>query len=233
MIKRFRWVFIAAWMCASTISCNSQSDNNSVQKSDRLPAAAGRFYSSDPEELNAMLKGLFEKAKGRSADSVCALICPHAGYEYSGVVAASGYKQLDPSRQYDNIFVIASSHHVSFMGASIYNKGDYITPLGKVEVNTELANKFIKENSVFTFNPDADKYEHSLEVQVPFLQYWMKSRIRLVPIVLGTQYAQSCKKIADALQPYFNENNLFIIRDSLPPNDFISVFAVQKDPVVA
>jgi hypothetical protein len=97
------------------------------------------------------------------------------------------------------------------MGASIYNLGSYITPLGKVNVNIELANKLIKENPVFAFNPDADKNEHSLEVQVPFLQYWMKSEINLVPIVLGTQSVQSCKKIAEALKPWFNENNLFII----------------------
>ena len=211
MEKRGRWFLIAIWLIAIVPACNSQNESGSKPLTDRQTYAAGRFYPSNPDELRNTLKGLFEKAKPKSVDSVLAIICPHAGYEFSGVVAASGYKQINPDKKYENVFIIGSSHQVSFMGASIYNIGDYLTPLGKVKVNIELANKLIKENPVFTFNPDADKNEHSLEVQVPFLQYWMKSNINLVPIVLGTQSAQSCKKIAEALKPYFNGNNLFII----------------------
>jgi MEMO1 family protein len=211
MIHSVRWFFIAIWIIIVVPGCNSQNESGLKPLTNRQAFAAGRFYPSDPDELRKTLKGLFEKAKPKSVDSVLAIICPHAGYDFSGVVAASGYKQIDPDKKYENVFVIASSHQVSFIGASIYNIGNYMTPLGNVRVNIDLANKLIKENPVFTFNPDADKNEHSLEVQLPFLQYWMKSDINLVPIVLGTQSAQTCKKIADALKPYFNENNLFII----------------------
>jgi MEMO1 family protein len=211
MIHSIRWFLVTVWIIAIVPGCNSQNDSGSKPLIDRQAVAAGRFYSSNPDELRNTLKGLFEKAKPKSVDSVRAIICPHAGYDFSGVVAASGYKQINPDRKYENIFIIASSHQVSFIGASIYNIGNYITPLGKVKVNIDLANKLIKENPVFTFNPDADKNEHSLEVQLPFLQFWMKSEISLVPIILGTQSAQSCNKIAQALKPYFNESNLFII----------------------
>jgi MEMO1 family protein len=211
MKRQIRWFFFAIWIITIVPACNSQNEKDSKPLIDRQPAAAGRFYSSNPDELRNVLKGLFEKAKPKSVDSVLAIICPHAGYDFSGVVAASGYKQVDPIKKFDHIFIIASSHQVSFMGASIYNLGNYITPLGKVKVDIELADKLIKENQVFIFNPEADKNEHSVEVQLPFLQYWMKSEINLVPIVLGTQSVQSCKKIADALKPYFNENNLFVI----------------------
>jgi AmmeMemoRadiSam system protein B/AmmeMemoRadiSam system protein A len=211
MEKRVRWFLIAIWIIAIVPACSSQTEPGSKPLTDRQAVALGRFYPSNPDELRNTLKGLFEKAKPKVVDSVFAIICPHAGYDFSGVIAASGYKQIDPKKKFDNIFIIASSHQVSFMGASIYNIGDYITPLGKVKVNIDLANKLINGNPVFTFNPDTDKNEHSLEVQLPFLQYWMKSKINLVPIVLGTQSAQSCKKIAEALKPYFNENNLFII----------------------
>ena len=211
MEKRVRWFLVAIWLIAIVPGCNSQNETGLRPLTDRPAAAAGRFYPADPDELRNTLKGLFEKAKPKSIDSVQAIICPHAGYEFSGIVAASGYKQINPDRKYENVFIIASSHQVSFMGASIYNIGNYLTPLGKVKVNIDLANKLIKENPVFTFNPDADKNEHSVEVQVPFLQYWMRSDISLVPIVLGTQSAQSCQKIAEVLKPYFNENNLFII----------------------
>ena len=121
------------------------------------------------------------------SDNVIALISPHAGYVFSGEVAASSYNQLDPEKKYDNIFILASSHRMSFEGASIYNKGDYITPLGKVKVNQELANKLLKDNPVFNSKSESHIYEHSLEVQLPFLQYRLKNEFRIVPIILGTQ----------------------------------------------
>jgi MEMO1 family protein len=191
--------------------CRSQESKTIPAPVDRQMAAAGSFYPSDPAELRALLGNLFSKAKPASTKDVIAIICPHAGYEFSGTVAACSYSQLDPGKQYDNVFIVGSSHHVSFMGASIYNVGDYQTPLGKIKVNRDLANKLIKENAVFTYNPDADRNEHSIEVQVPFLQYYLKKSFTLVPIILGTQSAESCKKIARALKPYLNGNNLFVI----------------------
>ncbi len=189
--------------------CSSQDSNEPL--TDRKPAVAGQFYPADPALLKQTLADLFAKAKPRTMDKVAAVIAPHAGYVFSGIVAASSYNQIDPEREYDNIFVIASSHQVSFMGASIYSIGDYVTPLGKVPVNIGLAKKLIKENPVFTFNPEADHNEHSLEVQIPFLQYHMKKPFRIVPIVIGSQSPLSCKKIADALKPYFTPSNLFVI----------------------
>jgi AmmeMemoRadiSam system protein B/AmmeMemoRadiSam system protein A len=178
---------------------------------DRRTAAAGRFYPADPSELKSTLASLFADAVAGKHQNVVAVICPHAGYVFSGTVAASGFNQADPAKKYDNVFVIASSHHISFPGASIYNKGDYMTPLGRVRVNSVLAGKLIAENPEFTFNPEADLHEHSLEVQVPFLQYHLKKEFMLVPVVLGTQSPETCRKIAQALKPYFNGNNLFVI----------------------
>ena len=189
-------------------SCSPQ---DKPQREDRQAAAAGRFYPGNPQELRSNLSSLFSKCKPRTFNNVAAIICPHAGYVYSGQVAASAYNQLDPDKEYDNIFVIASSHQVSFMGASIYNKGDYVTPLGSVKVNISLADKLIDENQVFVFNPEADHTEHSIEVQIPFLQVHLKKNFQIVPIVLGTQSEETCKKIACALKPYFNDRNLFII----------------------
>ncbi len=188
-------------------ACSSQDKPDRI---DRKPAVAGRFYPADARELGNSLDSLFAAAKPRTAGNVTAIVCPHAGYVFSGQVAASGFNQVDPDRQFDNVFVIATSHQVSFPGASIYNQGDYMTPLGKVTVNIELANKLISENPVLTFNPEADRIEHSLEVQVPFLQYHMKKDFNLVPIVIGTQSEEICRKIASALKPWFNDRNLFV-----------------------
>ncbi|MCX6282138.1 MAG: AmmeMemoRadiSam system protein B [Bacteroidetes bacterium] len=190
-----------------TNSCSSQEG----PKTDRKPAAAGKFYPASPDSLRAQLAELFRSAKPREAPGLQAVICPHAGYVFSGTVAASGINQVDPNKVYDNIFIIGSSHQASFMGASIYNKGDYVTPLGKVSVNIRLANELMKSNPVFSYVYDADLNEHSLEVQVPFLQYHMKKPFRIVPIIIGSQSRQTCKRIAEALKPYFNANNLFVV----------------------
>jgi MEMO1 family protein len=211
MSNLFTSLWVAVFFLAGMSGCHSQDTNKPVHRIDRPPAVAGQFYPADPALLRATLADLFAKAKPASVKNVVAIICPHAGYEFSGIVAASSVNQVDPDKQYDNIFIIGSSHHVAFMGGSIYNIGDYETPLGKVSVNTELANKLIRENPVFTFNAEADKNEHSIEVEIPFLQYHMKKEFTIVPIVLGTQSPQSCKKIAQALKPYLNERNLFVI----------------------
>lgn len=177
---------------------------------ERTMAAAGRFYPSNPAVLFSQLEKLFSKAAPKTKGFVNALISPHAGYEFSGIVSASGFNQIDRSVDYENIFVIGSSHYTHFQGASVCHQGNYVTPLGKVKVNTDLADKLVKENSLFCFNPEADKYEHSLEVQIPFLQFYLGKRFSVLPLVLGTQTASTCKNIAAGLKPYFNRNNLFV-----------------------
>ncbi len=207
MGKFFRFVLIMGLSFTFSNGCSSQEG----PKTDRKPAAAGKFYPANPDTLRAQLAELFRSAKPRTTQNLQAVICPHAGYVFSGTVAASGINQVDPDKTYDNIFIIGSSHQASYMGASIYSKGDYVTPLGKVAVNIRLANELIKSNPVFSYVYNADLNEHSLEVQVPFLQYHMKKPFKIVPILLGSQSEQTCKRIAQALKPYFNGNNLFIV----------------------
>lgn len=198
-----------------TTDCNAQTTKSEKKQQecvDREPVVAGSFYPDKPESLKMMLESLFARSETvKTYDDVLAIISPHAGYPYSGKVAASAFNQIDPDKEYDNIFILASSHKIMFNGASVYNQGDYITPLGKVKVNRELATELIEKNKILVFNSDAHKAEHSLEVQLPFLQYIMNKDFRIVPIVTGTQNLNDCKKIAAALKPYFNENNLFII----------------------
>ncbi|MCD4747470.1 MAG: AmmeMemoRadiSam system protein B [Bacteroidales bacterium] len=198
-------------------NCTSQNNNKGNKQQaqsqlvNRQPAVAGQFYPSDPQELETTLTEFFSEAVPEKYKNVLAIISPHAGYVFSGEVAASSFNQIDKKKNYENIFIIASSHRTSFEGASIYSKGNYITPLGTVKVNIPLSQKLIQENKVFTFNRNAHISEHSLEVQLPFLQYILKNDYQIIPIVLGTQSPETCKNIARILKPYFNENNLFII----------------------
>ncbi|HMK38956.1 MAG TPA: AmmeMemoRadiSam system protein B, partial [Bacteroidota bacterium] len=136
---------------------------------------------------------------------------PHAGYVYSGVVAASGYNTIDRRKEYDNIFIIGPSHTVAFEGASVYTAGNFLTPLGTAEVNRELGMKLIRESRVFSDRLDAHTGEHSVEVQVPFLQHILSGHIRIVPIVVGANSPETCRMIAGVLRPYLNARNLFVI----------------------
>ena len=179
---------------------------------DREPAVAGQFYPSDPTELRQTLVDLFSHATPpRHYQNVVAVIAPHAGYVFSGEVAASSFNQVDGGREYGDVFVLAPSHYLGFEGGSIYTRGNYITPLGAVTVDRELGRKLVEENAVFVDRVDAHAREHSLEVELPFLQQVMKKPFRIVPIIVGAQDPATCRKLADALRPYFTRKNLFVI----------------------
>jgi AmmeMemoRadiSam system protein B/AmmeMemoRadiSam system protein A len=179
---------------------------------DRQPVAAGRFYPADKSELTKNLSRLFEQCKKSPNNrQVRAIISPHAGYIFSGKIAASAFSAVPANAVYKNIFIIGSSHVMYFDGASVYNTGDYITPLGKVMVNRDIADKLIRNNKVFAFPTTAHDQEHSIEVQIPFIQQYFKDIPPIVPIIIGTDKENTIKKIAEALKPWFTPENLFII----------------------
>ncbi|GET21631.1 AmmeMemoRadiSam system protein B [Prolixibacter denitrificans] len=178
---------------------------------DRQPAVAGSFYPGNADALKKELSQLFQNTSTQTDSSIAALIVPHAGYIFSGKVAATGYAQIPIGKAYKNVFVIGVSHRVRFSGVSIYPHGNYITPLGKIQVNDTLAEKLIAENSFIHFVPEAHQSEHSIEVQLPFLQYHLKKGYRIVPILTGDSNPATTRKLAEALLPYFTSDNLFII----------------------
>ena len=189
---------------------------------DRHPAVAGTFYPGKADELRATVLKLFETAVSPvKAGNVLALIVPHAGYVFSGQVAASAFRQLDPEKEYKRVFLIGSSHTSHFEGASIYAAGRFLSPLGAVPVDSVLAAELMESNQVFHFDKSVHQDEHSLEVQIPFLQLRLKHPFMVVPIIIGGSSISNCRKIADALKPYLNEENLFVISSDFShyPND--------------
>lgn len=211
-------VVVMSILLLSESACHSQTEKNesmaptNQELINRKAVVSGQFYPASPAELRRELDKLFAGSASKDIpDQILALIAPHAGYVFSGAVAAESFMQIDRDKAFENIFLIGSSHKVSFDGASIYSRGNFETPLGIVPVNIELAENLVKDFSCFSSRTDAHQYEHSLEVQLPFLQYWLKKPFRIVPVVLGTHSSNTCRKIADALRPYFNESNLFVI----------------------
>ena len=180
------------------------------RSSDRQPVAAGRFYSADKETLMNDISELFESCvKTPSGSGIArAVISPHAGYVFSGKVAASAFSAIDRNTAYKNIFIIGSSHVMAFEGASVFNTGDFVTPLGRVTVNKEIANK-LKDEKLFSFPVNAHFQEHSLEVQLPLIQYYFRNNPQVVPIIIATNNANNIRKIASIFKALVHSRESF------------------------
>ncbi len=191
------------------MNCNGQTSVPVV----RPATQAGRFYESDARLLSHEVDSLLARHAQRSDDEdVAALIVPHAGYYFSGSVAASAYARLNPEKKYKRIFLLGPSHHEWLDGASVNGEVDYYaTPLGDVKVDRETARQLIKTDSVFSCQPKAHDREHCLEVQLPFLQRHLGEVPPIVPIIISTNDFSKLKRMAEVLKPWFTEENLFII----------------------
>ncbi|MEA3452530.1 MAG: AmmeMemoRadiSam system protein B [Bacteroidota bacterium] len=176
----------------------------------RKTTVAGSFYPAIQDELKADVLRFLANAQAKKSNT-WAVVSPHAGYVFSGQVAANAIAQFDSEKKYENVFVIGVSHHKSLKGASVYNLGNYVMPGFEINVNTQLATDLISSSEVFFCDEKAHIVEHSLEVQLPFLYYHLKKDFKIVPILIGTKDPHVLQKIAEILKPYFNKNNLFVI----------------------
>ena len=183
----------------------------------RPATQANRFYTGDAQELSDEVDSLLARHQDDvKYSNVAALIVPHAGYYFSGNVAATAYMAIDPKKQYKRIFLLGPSHHEWLDGASVNTEADYYaTPLGQVKVDHETAMKLTTTDDTdltdFFYKPEAHDREHCLEVQLPFLQRSFKKVPPIVPIVISTNDYDKLKRIAEVLKPYFTDENLFVI----------------------
>jgi AmmeMemoRadiSam system protein B/AmmeMemoRadiSam system protein A len=184
----------------------------------RQPAAAGGFYPADAKELARMVDDLLARAKPPElAEPPTALVVPHAGYMYSGGVAAHAYALLK-GRKYERVVVISPSHVDAFGFAAIYDGDAYVTPLGTVPVDKAFAAKLARAGSGLQLSgrgheTRGERGEHALEVQLPFLQRVL-GEFRLVPIVMGDQRYEACRALGTALAKTIQGSNTLIVASS-------------------
>jgi len=193
----------------------------------KQPNVAGSFYPDNPQELSQMIDTFLNAAKPQAEEgNIFALISPHAGYGFSGGVAAFGYK-LIKDKPYKTVIVIGPSHNYGFSGVSIYPEGTFRTPLGDLEIDKEFTKELLYKDKDIFFEPGVFVKEHSVEVQLPFLQKVLSnfsatknggpaSAIKsggyaniggvnhygwkIVPIVMGDCGFSTCQKLADLLK---------------------------------
>jgi len=202
------WITILAAIMMFT-SCKGQKTEPAV----RPATQANRFYTGDARELSEEVDSLLARHSGdKQYADLAAVIVPHAGYYFSGNVAAAAYMSIPADREYKRIFLLGPSHHEWLDGASVNTEFDYYsTPLGNVKVDVETAQKLIDADSVFSYRPKAHDREHCLEVQLPFLQRRFKEVPAIVPTIISTNDYRKLKRISELLKPYLTEDNLFVI----------------------
>jgi MEMO1 family protein len=164
----------------------------------RQPAAAGRFYPADPTELRDLIAALLTQAHPATGPAPKAIIAPHAGYIYSGPIAASAYSQLVPARAVTRrIVLLGPSHFVALEGLAASSAKAFATPLGLVPVDTEALCQIESLIQVKVLD-EAHAQEHSLEVHLPFLQTIL-DHFTLVPLAVGDASPDEIGQVLDAL----------------------------------
>jgi len=180
------------------------------EKTVRQAAVSGQFYPDNKDGLIQMMdQFLNEVESDEEIDNIKALIVPHAGYVYSGKVAAYGFKVIEDSN-FNKVILIGSSHNFHLSKATIDGNDAWQTPLGEVDLDIELRDKLI-ENDLFEINSEAHKPEHSLEVEVPFLQRTLND-FKLLPILVSSSINDSdLKKISNILETHIDERTLIVV----------------------
>ena len=191
---------------------NTCNGNVAKESTVRPATQANRFYTGDARKLSEEVDSLLARHAGdKHFADLAAVIVPHAGYYFSGNVAAAAYMSI-PVKEYKRIFLLGPSHHEWLDGASVNTAFDYYsTPLGNVKVDVETAQKLTETDSVFSYHAKAHDREHCLEVQLPFMQRRFGEVPPIVPIIISTNDFRKLQRIAGVLKPYMTEENLFVI----------------------
>jgi AmmeMemoRadiSam system protein B len=163
----------------------------------REPAVAGHFYPDHPGELSTTVQGMLRQGQARPGPAPKALIVPHAGYIYSGPVAATAYARLQPYRDlYHRVVLLGPCHRVATKGLAASTAGAFRTPLGDVPLDGEAIKQLGQRGVALSDAPHS--LEHSLEVQLPFLQLVLGS-FSLVPLAVGDTKPEAVAEVIDLL----------------------------------
>ena len=189
----------------------------------RQPCQAGAFYEGNSRSLQEQIEGCFlnRLGPGELPESVksplkrtIGLVCPHAGYMFSGPVAAHSYFQLAADGRPDTVFLFGPNHTGIGSGLAVMAEGSWRTPLGDVEIDSGIAEQFVSEAKIVDVDESAHTFEHSIEVQLPFLQYLYGSDFKIVPVCFQMQDISSATEVGRAAAKIVGKMNAVIIASS-------------------
>lgn len=196
----------------------------------RKPFVSGQFYPDEPHVLEHQIKNFLSRASTKSNPDVHALIVPHAGYDYSGQIAAEAYKMIE-GRTFDSVVIIAFLHHLFLRGVWVDDVDAYETPLGSVSVDRELVHKIKGFHPLLAHAFAGRLEEHSLEVQIPFLQTVLPG-LKIVPVYIGMQDRGTAKALAEGLAEGIKEKNVLVVATTDLSHFYPYQIAVAKDQKV-
>ncbi|MEM2972170.1 MAG: AmmeMemoRadiSam system protein B [Candidatus Bathyarchaeia archaeon] len=189
----------------------------------RRPCQAGAFYEGTAEALKKQIENCFlhkfgpgkiPEAATVGQRKIVGLVCPHAGYMFSGPVAAHAYYKLALDGTPEVVVIFGPNHTGYGSGLAVMNEGVWRTPLGDVEVDGETANKIVHKSSIADVDDSAHRFEHSIEVQLPFLQYLYGSKFKIVPVCFLMQDLATAKDIGKAVAEAITGKNAVVIASS-------------------
>jgi AmmeMemoRadiSam system protein B len=189
----------------------------------RNPSQAGAFYPGTESSLIAEIERCFlhefgpgkvPRISNNPIHSIKALIVPHAGYIYSGAVAAHSYYTLALEGTPDCVVIIGPNHTGMGSGVSIMTEGKWVTPLGELSINSEVAKKICDASGIVDIDEEAHLHEHSIEVQIPFLQYLYGKNISFVPICMMMQDLETSTNLGEAISRSIHDKNALVIASS-------------------
>jgi AmmeMemoRadiSam system protein B/AmmeMemoRadiSam system protein A len=178
----------------------------------RTSPHAGSWYPGTEKELRETIAGFLKKARAAVHGDIVALISPHAGYVYSGPVAAYAYKSVE-GMEFDDVIVIGPSHRHAFYGASVDTSAGRETPLGKIDFDVELAKRLVTADKDISYEPGAHAVEHSVEIQMPFIQFVIK-KFKAVEIIMGTQDYKTCEMLSKAIVKATKGRKVLVVASS-------------------
>jgi AmmeMemoRadiSam system protein B/AmmeMemoRadiSam system protein A len=194
---------------------------------ERAPAVAGRFYPLAAEKLEGAVRAYLADAVAPRSGRPLGLVAPHAGFIFSGQIAADAYRQA-MNHDYDLVVILGVNHTLSGFGdVSVHQGSGYRTPLGLAEIDGELAARLVAADESFVFEPAVHRSEHSVEVQVPFVQVVFPG-LKILPIVVGRPDPELCRRLGRALAELLRERRALIVASS----DF-SHYPAYEDAVAA
>ena len=202
----------------------------------RRPAVAGSFYPDEPGELTGLIRGSYTHRLGPGSvppskeelRGVLACVCPHAGYIYSGPVAAHSYLWLSSLRTPELVVIVGPNHYGLGSGVSTFRDGEWTTPLGSVQVDAEAARRIVELTGLVDYDPESQRREHSIEVQIPFLQDLYRT-VKILPICLSLQDMETARELGRGLSLLLRGRDAILIASSDLTHYEPATIAREKD----